>query len=458
MQRLLNKLNQEIADYFTSEDFHSAPDISQKFLREILSTYDFQKGQSRIKVFEDVVSMMKKWSLNVTSPNYLGLFNPSVTLDSIIAESLVALYNPQLAVWEHSPIACEIERHVLNFIGDHIYNEQDFYSCFTTGGSEANMTAMLVGLTHKVADFTSSGLVKRNHQPVIYVSNHAHHSFEKIAKSVGLGEQSIRRISTNDKFQLNIRALESQYQKDVDSGSLPIMVVGTAGTTSFGSIDPLKKLAEFCRQNDLWYHVDAAWGGAARISSSLRNFLTGIEYANSVTVDAHKWFSVGMGAGMFFTRHVNPIKEVFSVKADYMPDSIHEDVFEPYLSTILWSRRFIGLKLFMTLAQSGSEGIAQRIEHQVEMGDYLKQLLADSGWEIVNSTPLPVVCFTHKKIKSGEKTTSEILGEIKREGKYWISDIHYSGTNRAFRACITSFKTQKHHIEKIVSDLTDKIS
>ena len=165
------------------------------------------------------------------------------------------------------------------------------------------------------------------------------------------------------------------------------MVVGTAGTTAAGAIDPLPDLARFCRSENLWFHVDAAWGGAAIISPRLKHYLAGIDAADSITCDAHKWFSVPMGAGMFFCRHPDAVAEAFRAETSYMPRKTDAPVDDPYTTTVQWSRRFIGLKLFLALAQHGEAGIAEMIEHQARMGDVLRESLKSSGWSIVNTTP-----------------------------------------------------------------------
>ncbi|MDX1671339.1 MAG: pyridoxal-dependent decarboxylase [Balneolaceae bacterium] len=458
MRELLKKLFREIESFYGDKEFNIPDKLSPGNVKQKLDPYDFNNERPLPELFDEVVDLVKEGTLDVTHPSYFGLFNPSVTLESIVADALVALYNPQLAVWEHAPMPIGMEQQVLSFIGSYLFSEEDFFAHFTTGGSEANMTGVLAALASGIDSFTSEGLAGTPAPPVFYLSEHAHHSFEKITKSVGLGMQAVRRIPGDSQYRMDMGILENRLKADQDQGYRPFLVVGTAGTTSYGTIDPLKSIARFCRRHDLWFHVDAAWGGAAVMSDRLKPHMMGIEQADSVTIDAHKWFSVGMGAGMFFTRHPNAVKDMFSVDADYVPESNRERLHQPYLTTLQWSRRFIGLKLFMTLASSGVEGVTRRIEHQTEMGNYLRESLRSKGWEIVNDTPLPLVCFTHEKLKEQLHSTSKILDEIHKEGRYWISDVNAGGGNRAFRACITSFRTREEHIDAMVDDLTGKIA
>ena len=236
-------------------------------------------------------------------------------------------------------------------------------------------------------------------------------------------------------------------------GWLPLMVVGTAGTTGAGLIDPLPEIADVADHFGLWFHVDAAWGGSAVLSPALKPVLAGIERANSVTWDAHKWLSVPMGAGMFFCRHPEAVKRAFAISTSYMPKETGDGTLDPYSTTVQWSRRMIGLKVFMTLAELGLDGYRQMIEHQTAMGDLLRDRLRQTGWLICNQTPLPVVCFSHPDIRSGTLTTGDILATIYARGRVWISDVILGGQERVLRACITSFHSDEGDIECLIDEL-----
>jgi glutamate/tyrosine decarboxylase-like PLP-dependent enzyme len=389
----------------------------------------------------------------MTHPRYFGLFNPATTLISVIADTLVALYNPQLAAWSHAPAANEMERHTLHYIASKIgFPSEGLLANFTSGGSEANFTAMLAALAYQFPQYLSQGLLNLGTQPVFYVSEFAHNSFDKICKNVGIGLQSMRVIAVNDSLQMDTEGLQQQIEKDKQNGCTPFMIVGTAGTTSAGIIDPLEELASISKANNIWYHVDAAWAGAIIFSASLKPLVRGIEKANSVTMDAHKWFSVPFGAGMFFCRHIQVMLDAFSVRADYMPKS-QSDTLDPYTSTIQWTRRFMGLKLFMTLAESGQPAFAQLLEEQVALGDYLRARLTRHGWIIVNETALPVICFTHPLIEKGLIAMEEILQQLYQEGKVWISAVTLKNKQKAFRACITHYKSAQVDLDFLVTEL-----
>jgi glutamate/tyrosine decarboxylase-like PLP-dependent enzyme len=225
------------------------------------------------------------------------------------------------------------------------------------------------------------------------------------------------------------------------------MLVSTAGTTAAGAIDPLPELARFCRSEDLWFHVDAAWGGAAIVSPRLRDHLAGIGDADSITCDAHKWFSVPMGAGMFFCRHPDAVGGAFRSDNPVMPEKT-VGVLDPYATSVQWSRRFIGLKLFLALAHHGESGYIEMIEHQARMGDVLRLSLKRAGWRIVNSTPLPLVCFTRDGL-----VPAKFLAALYERQIAWMSEIRLGDSAPVLRACITSFRTTESDIEWVVREM-----
>src|SRR6266705_3101178 len=321
----------------------------QEIRRYLASHYDFTKPVALDDVVADVEHMLRTWQVQVTHPRYFGLFNPSVTLASIIAETIVAMYNPQLAAWRTSPAANEVERHTLVWLTGKFGFPAGAIANFTNGGAEANLSAVIVALTRAFPDYGEHGLRRLSASPTIYLTGEAHATFNKIAHMTGLGRRAIRTVATDRHLKMDPGDLARQVTEDRKAGFAPFMVVGTAGTTAAGVIDPLPELARFCRSQDLWFHVDAAWGGAAIISPRLRGHLAGIEAADSITCDAHKWFSVPMAAGMFFCRQP-AAAEAFRAETSYMPGKTAGPVHDPYTSSVQWSRRFIGLKLFLALA------------------------------------------------------------------------------------------------------------
>ena len=424
------------------------PDVKRDEIRTWLaSRYDFRKPLPLDEVIADAEKMLRNWQVQVTHPRYFGLFNPSVTLASVVADALAAIYNSQLANWRTSPGANEIERHTLSWLTTKFGLPTNTLATFTSGGTEANLSAIVVALTNAFPEYGRLGLRSLAAEPSIYLTREAHNGYNKLAHIVGLGRMSLRIVETDSVGKMDMDDLRSKVTGDRDRGMAPFMVIGTAGTTALGIIDPLGEIGRFCSKEGIWFHADAAWGGAAILSPRLKAHLDGIETADSITCDAHKWFSVPMGAGMFFCRHPERVAEAFRVDVTYMPTKTDLSVPDPLMTSIQWSRRFIGLKLFMSLAQLGESGQVEMIEHQARMGDVLRKALETAGWRIVNNTPLPLVCFTRDGLN-----TDGFLAALRTRNIAWMSEALVGGAP-VVRACITSYRTTEEDIRWVVEQM-----
>jgi aromatic-L-amino-acid/L-tryptophan decarboxylase len=393
--------------------------------------------------------LLRRHAVHVIHPRYFGLFNPSVRDAAPLGDALAALYNPQLAVWSHAPAATEMERHALRKLSAALGREGDA-ATFTTGGAEANPTATLAAFARLAPGWEDAGVRALPSRPALYASAEAHHSFVKIARIVGLGAEALREVPVDAQLRMDPGALERAIAADRAKGFTPLLVVGTAGTTGAGIIDPLSALADVAARAGAWFHVDAAYGGAAALVPRLRPALQGIGRADSVTWDAHKGLSVPMGAGMLFCRDAEALRRAFAVTTTYMPSAASD---EPYTATIQWSRRAIGLKVLFALAETGLAGAGELFERQARMGDRLRERLLAAGWEILNATPLPVVCFTHREVREGRRSTAALVAEVVGRGSAWVSEVVLAGRERAVRACVTSFATGDADLDVLVGEL-----
>jgi glutamate/tyrosine decarboxylase-like PLP-dependent enzyme len=435
------------------------PDLDPERIRGLLKRFDFKQPIDPQEAVRFAADSLWEHQVHTPHPRYYGLFNPAPTTMGIAADTLVAAFNPQMAAWSHNPFAAEVERHLLRSFGPLFgYRAEDTDGAFASGGAEANHTALLTALVHSFPEFAKHGVRALPRQPVLYVSSEGHHTFLKAARLCGLGTEAVREIDVDNNLRMDLTALDARMRADLEQDLAPFLVVGTAGTTSAGVVDDLQTLATIARSHQLWFHADAAWGGAAALAPELRPVLRGIEDADSITFDAHKWLSVPMGAGIYLTRHPEILEKTFRTDTAYMPrDAEGLDIVDPFAHTMQWSRRFIGLKVFLSLAVAGWDGYATAIRHQAAMGDLLKQSLAASGWKAVNETPLPVVCFVDGTRPEGRSAEylSKVAGEIVRSGQAWISTTRLGGSIPVIRACITNYRTGRDDIAALVAALNN---
>jgi glutamate/tyrosine decarboxylase-like PLP-dependent enzyme len=247
---------------------------------------------------------------------------------------------------------------------------------------------------------------------------------------------------------LDADALTVSIRADKARGCVPVMIVATAGTTNAGMIDPLGPCAQLARDTGLWYHVDAAWGGALIASERLRGGLAGIEQADSITIDAHKWFATTMGCGMFMTRHTSILSSVFHVSTTFMPSNIVN--LDPYVTTAQWSRRFLGLRLFLSLAAAGWHGYGAHVERSIELVALLREKLAARGWTVANDSPLAVLCIEPPR---GSGEIAALVNRVTTSGRAWIALAKLEGRD-IIRVCLTHGEASAQDILDLVEALS----
>ena len=451
---LADRLAQAVADHLDTPE--RAPLVVDRSPDEIAAKvrqkFSFQQPKARSEVFEDARSLLDEEGEHANHPGYFGLFRPGTDEASVYADALVALYDPNLAVRRFAPAAAELERHVLKTVARCFGTAfERGIAHFTSGGQEANHTATVVALGSSFPEFGVNGLQSIRGRPLVYLSREAHHSFEKIAHACGLGRANLRWIDCARDLRMDVRALRRVMAADREGGDRPFLVVATAGTTSAGVIDPMEAIADVAGEHSAWFHVDAAWAGAAAMSPKLATHLAGIERADSITCDAHKWLSVPVGAGMFFCRHGDAVKSSFAVDTGYAPPTRGE--WSGYSSSLQWSRRLMGLKLCFVFAELGLEGVAARLERMTKLGEFLREALRDADWQILNDTPFPLVCFTHPSLGGDRRQHAELARRVQDRGRSWISATTLAGTRPALRACVTNFRSSEEHVRRLVEDL-----
>lgn len=421
-------------------------------LKSALERFDFSEPRPLAGLLSWTISQMERGLVHVTHPRYFGLFNPAPTFPAQCADRIVAVFNPQLATSATSPAAVEIEAHVIRTIARRAGLPEASAGHFTSGGSEANYTALICALTRANPEFATLGARALAGAPVFYVSRESHLAWLKIAHQAGIGRSAVRLVATDGWGRMDASALRDAINDDSARGFFPVMIAATAGTTNAGMIDPLVRCAEIARSANLWYHVDAAWGGALIASDELRHALAGIELADSITIDAHKWLATTMGCGMFITRHPSLLGSAFQVSASFMPSSLSN--LDPYMTSVQWSRRFLGLRLFLSLGAAGWEGYAQHVTRSIELSAVIGRELTTRGWSVINDSPLAVLCL---KPPRGSSEVRSIVARILDSGRAWVAAATFEG-NEIIRICVTHGETATADIAALANALEDALN
>ena len=401
-----------------------------------LAEVDFDTPQKLVNVLGWVLSQMRSGMVHVTHPRYFGLFNPTPTFPAECADRIVACLNPQLASSKTSPFPVALEASLVKKLALRAGLPDMSGGHFTSSGSEANYTAALCALTAASPRFSTEGVSAFSRRPAIYISTDAHLAWLKIAHQSGVGRNAVRLVETDGSGRLHPDALVARIEADINSGFFPVMIVATAGTTVAGMIDPLVRCREIADAFGAWYHVDAAWAGALICSDNHRFLLDGIGRADSVTIDAHKWLATTMSCGIFLTARKDVLPETFHSEMDCMPSNFSG--IDPWITTVQWSRRFLGLRLFVSLACGGWQGYAHQIENSIRLAAVLREELEANGWKQVNQSSVAVICLRPPK---GSANVRQIAKSVVEEGGAWISAAIFE-KEWVIRACITSGETK----------------
>lgn len=417
-----------------------------------------EHGADPAQALDHLCSELIDRGFHVPSANYFGLMNPTPAYTAVLAEALVAALNPQLATLARSQLASKIENQCVRWIGERVGWTSDFGGTFTSGGNEANFSALALALAATFPEYVDDGVLAIGAQPVFYCSSEAHHSLDKSAGLLGIGRRSVHRIRVDGNIQLSPQALDEAIEEDSEAGMKPFCIVATAGTTNSGAIDPLSALAAIARKHNLWFHVDGAYGAAALFSDQHRDLLGGIELADSITIDPHKWLAMPFAAGVILTAHPQTLPQTFAVSTPYMPRLRNPAAIDNFKLSTQWSRRMNSLKFHLTLLVHGREGYEQLIDQQMQLAHrFAGQVAASRHFELATPHQLPIFNLrlkTADRIGEDEleRLHSAVVDEVTGDGTRWISTTRVDGRS-VIRIMIISYLTEQRHVEALLAAL-----
>jgi aromatic-L-amino-acid decarboxylase len=399
-------------------------------------------------------------AMQVPSPRYFGQFNPTPLPIGVWADALASSLNQNAGAWRNGPTSAMIEARVLRWLCELVGYGSESFGVLASGGTEANLIALKCARdrAHKTA--VESGLRSAPGELVVYASEQCHFSIERSLDVLGLGRSSLRKIETDDRFHVRPDVLREQIAADRKAGRIPCCIVGLAGATSTGVIDPLPELASIARENDCWYHVDAAYGGSMAFSEKHRHKLQGIELADSITFDPHKWMFVPFACGAVLVRDGGRIlRDAFDMTPEYLnEDRGGADVeFDFFRYGQMGTRRFNSLKLWMAMKFMGREGYAEVIEHQIQLTEYLaNQIDQLSDFARIGEVETAVCCFKYLPAALAEASGDEqdrlqqmLQQAIERSGEAWLTTTVVKG-RRVLRVNINSYLTKQRHIDDLL--------
>jgi glutamate/tyrosine decarboxylase-like PLP-dependent enzyme len=452
------KLIDRIDEYFASLPGRPVQlPLAQRTFAALLDAMP-EHGQEAASVLQDACRELTENGFHVPAANYFGLMNPTPTYISVLAEALVAALNPQLASLARSQLASKIEAETVRWIGDRVGWAVPFDGTFTSGGNEANFSALALALAWRFPDVVEKGIASVGKPPVLYASSEAHHSIDKSAGLLGLGRQALRRVPVDGRIQLDPEALERSIERDLEDGLHPFAIVASAGTTNSGAIDDIQALAGVARRHQLWLHVDGAYGAAAIFSARHRDLVRGIELADSITIDPHKWLAMPFAAGVLLTSHPEMLQKTFGVTTPYMPQTAALHLADNFKISTQWSRRMNSLKLWLTLRVHGRIAYEELIGRQLVLAkSFADWASASEHFELAAPQVLPIVNIRAKSFPGSPQDLADVHAKIASavcaDGQRWISETRVAG-HSVLRMMVISYLTEERHLQNLEDALT----
>ncbi len=458
-----HQLIEQIAEFYESLPERELTTVkSRSQIGELLGTDGLpDQGAAAGDLLKEVAPLIFDNSLHNGHPRFLGYISASAAPLGALADLLAASVNSNVAKWELSPIASEIETQTVRWIAELIGYPDDCGGIMVSGGNSANFHGFVAARQAAAQwDIRKEGLYGEPRKLTAYVSRETHTWIDKAADVCGLGSAAVRWIDTDDKQRMSLDAVRKQVEVDKHDGYLPFLVVGTAGSISTGAIDPLRDMAAFCREQGVWMHVDGAYGAPAACLPESPDDLHALAFADSVALDPHKWLYSPIEAACILTRNPNALRNAFDFRPDYYHfDDESASGIDYYQHGLQNTRGFRALKVWLGLRRAGREGYRATIRDDIGLARQLFQSVETNPDFEARTLNLSVATFRYfpADIKHGGDGVSEyvdelnraLVPEIQKSGQVFVSNAIVEG-EYLLRACVVNFRTTESDINSVI--------
>lgn len=400
-------------------------DLEPSFLNDLFDEAIPNHPQSLEAIQKLLEEKLLPYCTHVNHPGYMGLITPSPNPAGILGDLLAATLNQNLGAYSIGPSATAMELRVIRWLNDLIGYDEKAGGNLTSGGMMANFTGLKLA-----RDFTTGDTAQHeglHGKWAVYVSEERHVSIDKSVDAIGLGRNYLRTLPTDDKFQLQVDALEEAIAKDKADGIKPLCIIGMAGTTNLGAVDDLEALHKISVREQCWFHIDAAYGGGMLLSKN-KNLLTGIHLADSVTIDPHKWFYAPLDCGAILVKDHDQLTRSFGIQHAYLTDQSERknERYQFYVNGFEQSKRFRSLKVWMSFQHYGKDQIGAWVDDNVEQANYLHNLAIKSkNFESATEPKMSAICIRYNPggLTNEELTKLhiDVAARIEKEGQFWFA-------------------------------------
>ena len=400
-------------------------------------------------------------------PAFLGYFGSTTTGPGILGEILAATLNVSAMTWATSPAATELESVILRWLREMLRLPEEFFGVVYDTASVATLHALAAARESLPLNIRALGLSGRHDLPRlrIYTSDQAHSSIVKAAITLGIGEANVKRIVSDEFFRMDLNSLKLAVHHDRSAGYMPLAVVATVGTTSAAAVDPVPEIAEFCRAEKIWLHVDAAYGGAMALLPEGRHLMEGVAVADSVVVNPHKWLFVPLDFSTLYTIHPHLLREVFSLVPEYLSGDAEQAEINYMDYGIQLGRRFRALKAWMVFSAFGETGLIARIREHIRLARLFATWVEnDSDFELLAPVHMGVVCFRAVDEKTAGSDLLEMTNALNRSvvksvnasGRAYLTHTILS-QKVAMRVAIGNVLTTERHLADVFELIKEEV-
>lgn len=421
-----------------------------EFIKELSIPKSGRNLEEMVRVLHDDVF---PYRIDGEHPRSLAFVPSPVSDVSKLGDIITTLYNPNAAGWFSAPIVAQIHQELIRWFCDRVGYGESSGGVFVSGGSLANLTCIIAARNDKLP-------IDEIHKGVAYVSEQAHHSVNKALRMIGIPDSRIRKVDTDEDMRMIPESLDALVQEDKKSGLIPFVLIATAGTTNAGTIDPLEALSGICRDHNLWFHVDGAFGASILASDTNKHLLKGVEEADSIIWDAHKWLYQTYTCAVALVKNQQTLLNSFSDNPSYLKDAASGQVQSWDLGPEL-SRSALGVKLWLTMQVLGTDTFAKNIDYSVGMAKKMESIVLNTkNWEIVTHASLGMLTFAYRDSRftdeQMDKFHSSICNSITNDGIATVLTTEIHG-RKVVRICTISPDVTVEDLELTMTELNKRM-
>lgn len=443
-----------LADYLEHVgEYRVVPNISPGDVRSKLPAEPPTEPEPLGQILDDYQRLIEPNTTHWNHPGFMAYFGITGSGPGIIGEALAAGLNLNAMLWRTGPAATELEELVCDWLRQMIGLPESFRGHINDTASMASLLA-LASARERLREYEirQRGMAGRPDLPAltVYASEQAHSSIDKAAITLGIGLENLRRIEVDDEFRMDVGALEAAVRADRAAGRRPMAVVATVGTTSTTSIDPVDLIAELCQRAGMWLHVDAAYAGSAAICPEYRARMPGLERADSIVTNPHKWLFTPVDCSVLLVRDPQQMKAAFSIVPEYLRTQEQGGTNLMDYGVQL-GRRFRALKLWMVIRAFGVKGLQERIRYHCALGqEFAQGVAAEPGFELCAPVPFSTVCFRATPDlppDEQDRFNERLMAEVNAPGEVFLSHTKLRG-RYVLRLTVGNLRTGREHVER----------